>query len=152
MAQADRAREAFLLALEQARRNAPAVIESWAEPSRPEAQVSADFSSDRGGGGEARWDLAMQWTDELAAPLARPASSPADEADVSRSETAAIVEELGLGIAMSQRQLARRWRDFIWRNHPDRQPEEARERAGARVAIANALYDEAKRSLAKRRS
>jgi hypothetical protein len=152
MAQVDRTGEAFLLALEEARRSAPAVIDSRAEPSRPEAQVSAGFSSDRGGGGEARWDLAMQWTDELAAPLARPASDPADLTDVSRPETAAIAEELGVGTAMSQRQLARRWRDFIWRNHPDRQPQEARERAGARVAIANALYDEAQRILAKKRS
>jgi hypothetical protein len=120
MAQVDRTGQAFLLALEEAQRSAPAVIESWAEPLRPEAQVSAAFSSDRGGGGEARWDLAMQWTDELAVPLARPASGPADEADVSRPETAtAIAEELGLGTAATQRQLAR-WRDFIWRNHPDR--------------------------------
>jgi hypothetical protein len=152
MAQVDRTGEAFLLALEEARRNAPAVIESWAGPSRPEAQVSAGFTSDRGGGGESRWELAMQWTDELSAPLAGPASSPADEADVSRPETAAIAEELGLGTATSARQLARRWRDFIWRNHPDRQPEEARERAGARVAVANALYEEAQQILAKKRS
>jgi hypothetical protein len=64
----------------------------------------------------------------------------------------AVAEELGLGTAATQRQLGRRWRDFIWRNHPDRQPEGARERAGARVAIANALYDEARRIMAKRRS
>jgi hypothetical protein len=152
MAQVDRTGEAFLLALEEARGRATAMIESRGKPSRPEAQVSAGFSSDRGGGGDARWDLAMQWTDERSAPLARPASGPADEADVPRPESAAIAEELGLGTAMSQRQLARRWRAFIWRNHPDRQPEEARERAGARVAIANALYDETQRILAKRRS
>lgn len=153
MAQIDSTGEAFVQALEETRRGAPTLTEICPEPSRPESQISVNLESDRGGGGEARWVLAMQWTDELAAPLARPVSAPADECDVSRPETAAkIAEELGLGTAVTRRQLARRWRDFIWRNHPDRQPEEAREQAGARVAIANALYDEAQRILAKRRS
>jgi hypothetical protein len=48
-------------------------------------------------------------------------------------------------------QLAARWRNFVWRNHPDRQPFEARERANARVAIANTLYDRARRALTKGR-
>jgi hypothetical protein len=48
-------------------------------------------------------------------------------------------------------QLAARWRNFVWRNHPDRQPARERDHAGARVAIANALYDRARRELAKRR-
>ena len=52
---------------------------------------------------------------------------------------------------MTPGQLASRWRNFVWRNHPDRQPFEARERANARVAIANTLYDRARRKLAKGR-
>jgi len=151
MARIDRAGEAFLQALDEAGRGAPAAIER-PHPSRPEAPVPVGFSAGQGGGGEARWDLAMQWTDESAPPLARPASGP-DEPELSRSETAtAIGKELGLGTALTPRQLTRRWRDFIWRNHPDRQPAEARERAGARVAIANALYDEAHRMLKNRGS
>jgi hypothetical protein len=150
MAPVDRTGEAFLQALEQARRGEQAMIESWPEPSRPEAHVSVSLSTDRGGGGEARWVWAMQWTDGLPAAPARP---PSGQSDGSRAESAtAIAEELGLGTVLTQRQLAQRWRDFIWRNHPDRQPEEAREGADARVAIANALYDEARRILAKRRS
>jgi hypothetical protein len=62
-----------------------------------------------------------------------------------------IAIELGLGTALTLDQLTSRWRDFVWRNHPDRQPEAARERANARVAIANTLYDRARRDLAKAR-
>jgi hypothetical protein len=43
--------------------------------------------------------------------------------------------------------LTRRWRAFVWRNHPDRQPVHARERGNIRVAIANTLYDQARREL-----
>jgi hypothetical protein len=43
--------------------------------------------------------------------------------------------------------LTERWRAFVWRNHPDRQPAHARDRANARVAAANALYDQARRGL-----
>jgi hypothetical protein len=64
---------------------------------------------------------------------------------------AAIAEELGIGAALTRRQLTLRWRDFVWRNHPDRQPEHARDRATARVAVANALFDRARRELAKTR-
>ena len=53
--------------------------------------------------------------------------------------------------ALTLGQLTSRWRDFVWRNHPDRQPVDARERANARVAIANTLYDRARRELAKPR-
>jgi len=55
------------------------------------------------------------------------------------------------GAAVTLDQLTSRWRNFVWRNHPDRQPLNARERANARVAIANMLYDGARRELAKPR-
>ncbi len=57
MAMTDRAGEAFLRALDEARRSTPAGIESRPHPSMPEAPVSVGFSSGQGGGG-ARWDLA----------------------------------------------------------------------------------------------
>ena len=62
-----------------------------------------------------------------------------------------IASEIGLGAALTLDQITSRWRDFVWRNHPDRQPEAARERANARLAIANTLYDRARRELAKAR-
>ena len=62
-----------------------------------------------------------------------------------------IAAELGLGGPLTLGQLTSRWRDFVWRHHPDRQPIEARERANARVAIANALYGRARRELAEKR-
>jgi hypothetical protein len=56
-----------------------------------------------------------------------------------------------LAASPTPNQLASRWRDFVWRNHPDRQPREARERANARVAIANTLYEQARRGLIERK-
>ncbi|SRR5271165_3682419 len=105
-----------------------------------------DFGPARGGGGEARWGLAMEWADEPQpkASLARtPTLDSAPPADVEE----AVARELGLGVCLTADALAERWRAFVWRNHPDRQPVHARERANARVAIANALYDSARRAL-----
>jgi hypothetical protein len=105
-----------------------------------------DFGPSRGGGGEARWGLAMEWADEPqpGASLARtPALDSAPSADVEE----AVARELGLGACLTADALAERWRAFVWRNHPDRQPAHARERANSRVAVANALYDSARRAL-----
>ena len=73
-------------------------------------------------------------------PPARPEDTPAE-----------IAAELGLAGPLTLDQLAARWRDFVWRNHPDRQPAHARQLANARVAIANTLYDRARRELVERR-
>jgi hypothetical protein len=103
-----------------------------------------------GSGGEARFSLALDWTDEPAdrqepkPPASRSTSTP------SQTDTPAeIAAELGLGGKLTLGQLASRWRAFVWRNHPDRLPFDARERANARVAIANTLYDRARRAIAK---
>ena len=64
---------------------------------------------------------------------------------------ATIASELGVGAGVTEGQLTRRWRAFVWRNHPDRQPVHARERANIRVAIANTLYDQARRDLTRAR-
>ena len=75
-----------------------------------------------------------------------------DEAPPNPADTPAeIAAELDLAGPLSGDELASRWRNFVWRNHPDRQPAHERDRAGARVAIANALYDKVRRELAKRR-
>jgi hypothetical protein len=102
-------------------------------------------------GGEARFDLALDWTDEPpdrpASPQPPPHEPPARSGDTSTD----IATELGFSAALTLDQLTSRWRDFVWRNHPDRQPVDARERANTRMAIANTLYDQARRELAKPR-
>jgi hypothetical protein len=97
-----------------------------------------------GGGGEARWRSAMDWTSELegrAAPLS-PAALPALSGAHAIEE---VKRDLGLDRRFSPEELASRRRAFLWRNHPDRQPAEKRAEANARVAIANALHDQARR-------
>ena len=142
--------DVFRRALEEARRRAPL------PPREDRCELMSgsglglcfDFAATRGGGGEARWDLAMEWADEPQAPRAPPAhrravdppSEPAGVAD-------AVAQELGFCAELTAEALTARWRAFVWRNHPDRQPVQARERANARVAVANALYDRARRAL-----
>ncbi len=100
------------------------------------------------GAGKARFGLALDWTDEPA-DRAAPPQPPLREAAVRSADTPSeISAELGLGASLTLGQLAARWRAFVWRNHPDRQPADARSRANARVAIANTLYDRARRELA----
>jgi hypothetical protein len=110
------------------------------------------FGAAPGSGGKARFGVALDWTDELgdqpAPPLQPPPREPARRLGNTSAE---IATELGLGTALTLDQLTSRWRDFVWRNHPDRQPEAARERANSRVAIANTLYNRARLDLAKTR-
>jgi hypothetical protein len=141
--------ETFQRALDQARGGAPAATEANPHPQTGRNLCAAIELGRRQGGGEAQWSLAMQWADEPPKALARSAPDPDCSSEAFPSEmTAAIAEELGLETAMTRRELASRWRDFLWRNHPDRLPLNARRCAGARVAIANALYDQARRKLA----
>ena len=109
------------------------------------------FGAAPGSGGKARFGLALDWTDEAADPPAPPQPPPPKPAGRSGDTSIEIATELGLGAGLTLDQLTSRWRDFVWRNHPDRQPVDARERANTRVAIANALYDRARREFAKPR-
>jgi hypothetical protein len=140
-------------ALDEAGRSAS---EEEADASRsgraPGMRASVDFWPVPLSGGGARFELALDWVGEPRerptrppAPLRRPeiAPSPADA-------SAEIARELGVGEALMVRELERRWRSFLWRNHPDRQPPDERARANARVAIANALYERARRELVGR--
>jgi hypothetical protein len=149
----DRRSDAFQRALDEARRKDRVLNDNESKRAgRPRVRAGVEFGPAPSSGGEARFGLGLDWTDE-------PADRQGPQAPVSRGQTAAcradtpadIAEELGLGAAMTPGQLASRWRNFVWRNHPDRQPLEARERANARVAIANTLYDRARREFAKRR-
>ncbi len=97
-------------------------------------------------GGEERFGLAMGWAGGQP-DRPRPQAAPRDLGPTSAATPAQIAVELGLGRSLTLAQLTARWRDFVWRNHPDRQPVQSRARADARVAIANALYDRARREI-----
>ena len=109
------------------------------------------FGAPPGAGGKARFGLALDWADEPADRTPPPQPPPREPAGRSSDTSAEIAAELGLGATLTLDQLTSRWRGFVWRNHPDRQPPEARERANTRMAIANTLYDRARRELAKAR-
>ena len=63
----------------------------------------------------------------------------------------AIARELGLDRSLSEDELHRARRRFMWRNHPDRCSEARRPLADRRVAVANMLIDRALARLAARR-
>ena len=145
----NRRSDAFQRALDEADRKDRASNDDGPGPSgRPRVRGVA-FGAAPGSGGRARFGLALDWTDE---PTDRPAPPPQPPPREGAGDTSAeIAMELGLDAALTLDQLASRWRSFVWRNHPDRQPLDARERANARVATANMLYDGARRELAKPR-
>ena len=143
----------FQRALDEARRKDRRLRDDSSAPAGgPRVTGSLDFGPAPGSGGAARFGLALEWT-------AEPADQPGGQAPASTGEAAPrladtpteIAAELGLAGPLTLDQLGSRWRNFVWRNHPDRQPAHARKRANARVAIANTLYDRARRELAERR-
>lgn len=152
MTMLDRETELFQRALDEARRsNCAASADAGAEfELRPSMRAAIEFGPARGGGGQARWSHALNWASE---PDERPRSlTPIRGTDVKglrEDDPEAIASELGVAAALTEHQLTRRWRAFVWRNHPDRQPPNARERATVRVAIANTLYDQARSRLTK---
>jgi hypothetical protein len=144
----DRRSDAFERALDEAALNDRAQSDDRLGP----RVRGVAFGPASGSGGKARFGLALDWTDEPTdRPPPPPQPPPREPARRSGDTSAEIATELGLGAALTLDQLMSRWRDFVWRNHPDRQPEDARERANARVAIANTLYDRARRDPAKAR-
>ena len=143
--------DAFQRALDEAGRKDRAANENAAGPTGGPRVRGVAFGAAPSAGGEARFGLALDWTEEpvsLPPPPQPPPRQPARRSGDTPSEIAA---ELGLGGPLTLDQLTSRWRDFVWRNHPDRQPQDARNQANARVAIANTLYDRARRELAKAR-
>jgi hypothetical protein len=148
MTSGDRKGEEFLRALDEAA-HGPAGAEAITSPRTPEPLACANFTRDSWGSA-ARWELAMQWAEAVIYPPAQPESAPSEAAGLCGPDVDAIAAELGLEPSLTPRELASRWRAFVWRNHPDRQPAGLRKWAGARVAIANALYDAAIRGPARR--
>jgi hypothetical protein len=148
----DRGGDGFQRALDEARRKDRVQNDDPGRRQRPRMPAGVAFARAPGFGGEARFGLALDWTDEPSDRPAQQAQARLREAASSPADTPAeIAAELGLGAPLTLTQLMSRWRDFVWRNHPDRQPLDARERANARVAIANALYERARRELAEQR-
>jgi hypothetical protein len=149
----DRHSDAFQRALDEARPKDRAPYDDSAGlPGAPRMRGVA-FGPTEGSGGKARFGLALDWTDEPADRPAPPPQPPPPPRPAERSgdTSTEIAMELGLGEALTPDQLTSRWRAFVWRNHPDRQPADARERANRRVAIANTLYGRARREVAKPR-
>jgi hypothetical protein len=153
----DRHSDAFQRALDEAGRKDHAPNDSGAGLTGGARIRGVAFGPAEGSGGKARFGLALDWTDEPAdrpaLPPQPPSSEPAPREPPARSgqTSADIAAELDLSAALTLTELTFRWRDFVWRNHPDRQPVDIRERANTRVAIANTLYDGARRRLAKAR-
>ena len=118
--------DAFQRALDEAGRKDHAANESGAGPTGGPRVRAVAFGAAPGAGGKARFGLALDWTDEPVSPPPPPQPPPRQPAG--RSDTPSeIAAELGLGAALTLDQLTSRWRDFVWRNHPDRQPVDARE-------------------------
>jgi hypothetical protein len=148
----DRPSQSFQRALDETARNDPPPNDGGACSTGGARVRDVAFGPTQGAGGQARFGLAMDWADEPADPPPPPPQpAPRRPPERSGDPSAEIATELGLGAALTRDQLTSRWHDFVWRNHPDRQPVEARSQANARVAIANALYDRALRALAKAR-
>jgi hypothetical protein len=145
--------DAFQRALDEARRTYRAPDDGDSPlTQRLRIGVGLAFDPSSGSGGKARFGLALDWTGEhTERPAPAPRPPPREAVQRAGDTPAEIAAELGLGAPLTLGQLTSRWRDFVWRNHPDRQPVEARERANARVAIANTLYERARRELARGR-
>ena len=148
----DRRSDAFQRALDEAGRKDRAPNDSGAGPTGGARVRGVAFGPAPGSGGKARFGLALDWTDEpVDARPRRRNLRRANRLGVPAIRRPRSRAELGLGAALTLDQLTSRWRDFVWRNHPDRQPADARERANARVAIANTLYDRSAAGASPRR-
>jgi hypothetical protein len=148
----DRRSDAFQRALDEAGRKDRALNDGGVGLTGGARVRGVAFGAPPGSGGQARFGLALDWTDEPTDSPAPPPQPPPREPARRPSDTSAeIATELGLDAGLTLDQLTSRWRDFVWRNHPDRQPLDARGRANTRVALANTLYDRARRELAKAR-
>jgi hypothetical protein len=93
-------------------------------------------------GGASHWQAALAWIEEQDEPTALV------EAQLVAVEGAeAILAELGLTEGLTDEELTRLRRLYMWRNHPDRHRESQRASATRRVAIANMLVDRARARL-----
>ncbi len=106
----------------------------------------ADDTGRQAAGGASHWHAALDWLDEQDGPTAL-VESPSIVDDSAE----AVLAELGLAENLTERELSRLRRLYMWRNHPDRHRESQRANATRRVAIANMLLDRARSRLISRR-
>lgn len=131
-------------AMKTAIRNGTLAGEGPASPSIPFGFVGAGAP---GPSGDSRVEMAAAYLDldaEWAGKKAGGETLPETAPD-------AIARELALHRIAEVKSLDRLRREFAFRNHPDRVRPEWRDRAMARMQIANRLIDEAKQRLAGRR-
>jgi hypothetical protein len=83
------------------------------------------------------WMDEADWLDEMDETAIVPTEFRTDDVDE------AIAQELGLSVALTEDDLHRVRRRFMWRHHPDRNLDIPRNDADRRVAIANMLIDQA---------
>jgi hypothetical protein len=137
----------FRQALADARRREEASDEAGATRRSPNPLAGATFPIDPGSrratGGASHWRAALDFIDEQSesAPRREPPRVAADTPE-------AILKELGLTETLTETELGRLRRLFMWRNHPDRYGESQRAGATRRAAIANMLIDRARARLA----
>jgi hypothetical protein len=110
------------------------------------AMFPPDDDARRPAGGVSHWQAALAWLEEQDGPAALVESPP-----VVDERPEAILAELGLTENLTDRELSRLRRLFMWRNHPDRHRESQRASATRRVAIANMLLDRARSRLTANR-
>lgn len=142
----NRRSRSFQAALDEAEREPQASGDEATNGPRMRAPI--DLVSELDGGAKARFDLAVDWMDEPVDGAG--AQAPLVAASSKNLTIDEIAEQLGVGATISLEEVRQRWRDFVWRNHPDRQPADEREGANMRVAQANALYEEARRNLSQK--
>jgi len=115
--------------------------------SSPNPLASAIFPVDenrrRTTGGASHWHAALAWLEEQDDPAALVEAPHAEDEGAE-----AILAELGLTENLTDEELNRLRRLYMWRNHPDRHRESQRASATRRVAIANMLVDRARSRLA----
>lgn len=90
-------------------------------------------------------DIFAEALDAPKAPSSDPMLEPALD-DLFFLDPATIARELGIAKCREAADFDRARRSFALRYHPDRVPEQMRERAKLRMQIANVLIDEAKRT------
>jgi hypothetical protein len=124
-------------------------------PLNPLAGAAFPVGEDRrrATGGASHWRAALDFLAELGepAPKAEPPRPPAEPPRPPAESAEDILKELELTENLTEAELNRLRRLFMWRNHPDRRGESQRAGATRRVALANMLIDRAKRRLAARR-
>lgn len=127
------------------RRSAPLLVATEAHRAEPSEARDAAVE---------RWSRAFGWTDEppeASPPPPEPETVDAPPAGPPLSDQPkAIAAEIGLRADLTLDEINRRWRSFMWSNHPDRRPHVDRELCTRRVAVANGLVAAARQAILAR--